>query len=204
MNKNFTMSPAKRGTRLDLFTEDIRKVAIKLRLLGDVIKSGDLRPKINTNISLNQAELKAANIESNPETGNELIELSNKFLLQAVRLANKGINLKQAFYGNTLLSTIKEFEPPASTEDTQSILQLAKNLLEENTEPVNPKTIEMTTTYLANQNNGGLAAIYLAIAAQRKRIKFTPQSWGFIITRTKNIPLEGTLKAEWSHIATIK
>ena len=205
LEKDFRMFPAKRGTRLDFFIEDIRKVAIKLRLLGDFIKSGNLNPTINTNILLNESELQTAKIKQNPEIGDNLIELSNKFLLMALKLTNKGIDKKQVSYGNTLLGTIKECEPSVSTDESQEILQLAENLLKGNIESVNDKSIETIATYLASQEHGGLAAIYLSIAAHRNKVNFSLKSWGFIIMKTKNVHLkEGHLKDEWSYLAGIK
>ena len=206
LNKQFTFVPEKRGTRLDCFIDDLRKAAIKLRLLGDVIKSGNSTPRIRTNISLQQDELKAINLKQDSETGEQLIQLSDKLLLKAVRLANNGLPAKQATFANTILSTIKECEPDISVKDAQEIAALAKNLIDGKGERPNPKTIEMIATYLASQKNGELSAIELTVTAYRKGkdFEFMPQSFGFICTKTKNIILSGALKEEWAHLAAVK
>ena len=115
------MAAEKTGTRLNCFINDIRKVAVKLRLLGDAIKSGDLNPKINTNISLNQNELNAKGIELTREAGDTFVKLSNKLLLKAVELAKQGVIQKQAIYPDRLLSTIREFKLALSPEDTRML-----------------------------------------------------------------------------------
>ena len=121
LDKKFSMAAEKTGTRLNCFINDIRKVAVKLRLLGDAIKSGDLNPKINTKIFLNQNELNATGIESTPEAGDTFIKLSNKLLLKAVELAKQGVIQKQAIYPDRLLSTIREFKLALSPEDTRML-----------------------------------------------------------------------------------
>ncbi len=204
--KKFPMQRLEKGTKLDGFVKDLTKIAVKLRLLGDAIKSGDTTPKIKTNLTLEPNELQAINIEQNPQTGDKLIELSDKFLLMAVNIANEGILQKQVSYGNTLLGTIKECEPPLSLDDANNIFRLTKNMLDENAEPANSKTTEMTATYLASQRNGGRAAILLTLAAYRKGkdFEFLPQSFGFICTKTKGITLEEGVQRQWAHLASVK
>ena len=201
IEKKFPMLPAKRGTRLNLFIEDIRKIALKLRLLGDIIETNDLTPKIDTDISLTTQELKASKLQSDKETGDKLIRLSDKFLLIAVRLTNQGVEQALALPNNTLLSSIKECEPEISSEESNEILKLAKSLIEGNY--TNPKSIEMIATYLANQNQGHLSAIKLTVASYRKKMKFNPRSLGFIRMKVKDIRLEDLgLQREWAWIAS--
>lgn len=174
---------------------NIRVTAIKLELLSEEYRPSGSR--IRTNVVLEPDESRI----SGGKGASILSSHANELLSASIELVDKAIKKGYKFQDtNSYVGTAKEFQLEADELLTGKMCDLVKVAID--SKSVNPKSVEVCTSYMADKCAGKLPVIELAIYSGLNGIQFQERVRGFIAMKMKGctIPDEmNLLRLQWSH-----